>query len=481
MLLRDLRDARVAVWGAGVEGRAAVSLLQQYATPRSVSVIVDSLRPTDPSAIHGVDVIDLSSGAVVPSIDVILKSPGISPYRGALADLCAARPDVRVIGGTALWFAEAAAAPTKPLRRTIGVTGSKGKSTTSSLIAHLLDAVHGDVLLAGNVGRAPLDVLMDGLQHGDPFPASRWHVFELSSFQSSEVAHSPAVGVLTSLFPEHLDWHGTVDRYYADKLNLFRHGVESNTSVAANLANTDVSLHVHHQDDHVRVAGYGISPAFNEGITEGFWVDQSDAVCDGSRTFADSNAIPLVGRHNASNVCGALTALRLAGFEPWDHRDALLRSLQSFVPLPHRLQPVGVINGCDVIDDSLSTAPQAAVAALAAYAHRPVGIIVGGHDRGLDYSALADACAARTSPLEVVGVPESGVRIVQLITAAVSAANNDLVRCSTVDDFDAAPQRLVEAVPSGGVVLLSPAAPSFGRFADYKERGMRFRALLGLA
>jgi UDP-N-acetylmuramoyl-L-alanine---L-glutamate ligase len=470
--LADLAGQHVAVWGAGVEGAAAVSLLQRRADVASVVVVVDAIRPTDPVSVHSVPVVDLSTNEFPDSVSVVVKSPGISPYHGGLGQFRSLHPGVPVIGGTALWFAEAAAAESYPLRRTIGVTGSKGKSTTSSLIAHLLSALTNDVVLAGNVGRAPLDVLEAGLSDGDPFPATRWHVFELSSFQTSEVQHSPTFGVLTSLFPEHLDWHETVDRYYEDKINLFRHGINGVTLVSANFANADVRR---------LLASHELFDVQPYGSNNGFSVQSNGDVVDADRgLFVASADIPLVGAHNAANLCAALTALRIAGWEPGDHQTELLRALATFRPLDHRLQPVGSVDGRLAVDDSLSTAPQAAIAALAAYPNQPVGIIIGGHDRGLDYQALADALALRKTPTWVVGVPQSGTRITDLIRVTCNAANNALVSIHQVDDFDAAVPLLSKLVPSGGVLLLSPAAPSFGRFRDYKERGMRFRELLGL-
>ncbi len=472
MRLAELAGEQVAVWGAGVEGAAAVALLQRRTAAESIVVLVDQMRPTDPTTVHGAPVIDLSVQSLPDSISVILKSPGVSPYHGGLKAFRTAQPTVPIIGGTALWFAEAAAAASRPLRRTIAVTGSKGKSTTSSLIAHLLGALTDDVVLAGNVGRAPLDVLEAGLRDGDPFPATRWHVFELSSFQTSELTSGPAYGVLTSLFPEHLDWHLTVDQYYDDKLNLFRHGVDEPTLVAGNMANADVKRLL--DDAAFSVAGFGCDA--------GFSVEANGDVTDHGRgCFVESANIPLVGSHNAANLCAALTTLRIAGWDPWEYRSELLRALSTFRPLDHRLQPVGSVAGRLAIDDSLSTAPQAAIAALAAYSNQPVGIIIGGHDRGLDYQALADALALRTTPTWVIGVPQSGPRIGELIQASCSAAQNTSVTVHQVDDFDAAVPLLDECVPIGGVLLLSPAAPSFGRFRDYKERGMRFRELLGLA
>ena len=121
-----------------------------------------------------------------------------------------------------------------------------------------------------------------------------------------------------------------------------------------------------------------------------------------------------------------------------------------------------------------------AIAALAAFDGRPVGIIIGGHDRGLNYQPLADAIATRRSPTWIVGVPQSGLRIGELIARTCANSGSTNATVVQVDDFDDAVPALLALVPAGGVLLLSPAAPSFGRFTDYRERGMRFRSLLGL-
>jgi UDP-N-acetylmuramoyl-L-alanine---L-glutamate ligase len=473
MRFSELSGKHVVVWGAGVEGRAAVSALQRFASVASLVVVVDKRRPSDPSYLDGVPVIDMSTDELPASVQVVVKSPGVSPYMGGLAQLNRDRPDVVVTGGTALWFAEAAADSSEPLSRTIAVTGSKGKSTTSSLIAHLLVVFVDDVLLAGNVGRAPLDVLTDGLTHNEPFPPNRWFVFELSSFQTSEIEQGPLVGVLTALFPEHLDWHLDAERYYLDKMNLFRHG---GTRVVANFGNADVQQ---------MAVGLASDNMCAYEVVDRLHVDETGAIVDGSfhdgpRVYVPVGALPLTGRHNAVNAAGALSAIAAAGFDLWAHREALLAQLATFRPLANRLEPIGTVGGRLVIDDGLSTAPQAAIAALAAYPDVPVGIVIGGHDRGLDYDALANALSFRQSPTWVVTVPESGRRIGALIAEACVGANNQFVTVSHVDDFDNCVEVLLRLVPDGGVILLSPAAPSFGRFRDYKERSVRFRELLGL-
>lgn len=481
--VRDLAGQRVVVWGFGTEGRAAARLLRRHVAPASLAVVVDGVVPAElPEDLADLPVLNgADADRAIAKAQVIVKSPGVSPYHGRLAELGA---HAAITGGTALWFAETGGA------RAIGVTGSKGKSTTTSLIAHLLSALSIPNVLAGNVGRALLDVLDEQLSETSPndriegsprgeFEGDVTYALELSSFQSAEVRSSPEVGVLTALFPEHLDWHGSVEQYYADKANLFAHatrtpsGVTVCTKVAANNDNPTVgAMDWQTVAPGAAVIAYGVAGVITV-------VGRSILDIDGTVLIDLAEAL-LPGRHNAINLAGALTALRAYGIDLRANQAALQNAAVQFVPLAHRLQPVGSIGGRLVVDDSLSTAPQAAVAALAAFDDRPVGIIVGGHDRGLDYEPLATALAQRTTLTWVCGVPLSGERIMPLIQRALSNAGNTAVIVKAFDDFDDAVHHAAAVVPEGGVILLSPAAPSFGRFVDYRDRGMHFRALLGL-
>ena len=461
----DLADHRIVIWGYGTEGKAAARLLLEHATPVELTIVVDAEQP--PAADLDLADIEVRSARDVDFglVDAIVKSPGVSPYHGQLA-VVAARYSIPVTGGTALWFAETNG------DRTIAVTGSKGKSTTSTLIAHLLSSVGHPATLAGNVGRPLLDVLDEDLRDLRDLHSGQqtvgWYVVETSSFQTAEVRNSPEIGVLTALFPEHLDWHESVDRYYADKCNLFSH--RDGIRVAVNADNANVA-------DRLGA----ISGARPYGTDSGLHALASAVCCADGAVLLDTAGSALRGRHNVINLCGALTAIEAAGVDLAANIDALNEAVQVFRPLSHRLEPVGELSGRLVIDDSLSTAPEAAVAALAAFGDRPIGIIVGGHDRGLDYTSLAQALAARTAPTWVCGVPMSGERIVPLIERVLRDRGVDptLVQVRAFDDFDEAVGHAANVVPDGGVILLSPAAPSFGRFANYAERGRHFRELLG--
>ncbi len=202
MRLAELSDRRVAIWGFGREGRAALAALRVYAPSLRVTVFCSDAEARE---IVGASAITKPpDGAALSAFDVVIKSPGISAYRPELIE--AEHNGTRFTSGTALWFAE------HPLARVIAVTGTKGKSTVSALIAHLLRALGRRTALAGNIGM-PLLELLD-----PPVTADLW-VVELSSFQTRAAPHVD-IGVINNLYEDHLDWHGTRERYAADKLAL---------------------------------------------------------------------------------------------------------------------------------------------------------------------------------------------------------------------------------------------------------------------
>ena len=209
--LEDLRGRRVAVWGTGREGVAAVEAISGYA-PASLVVVQDRVTfAATPWEGHLAAAAPLFTGQdayrALQDVDVLVRSPVIAQVHPWIQELRARR--VPITGGTALWMADHAG-------RTIGVTGSKGKSTTTSLIHHLLTEVGRPNALGGNIGTAVLTL-----------PESDLYVLELSVYQCADLQQSPRVVALTSLFPEHLDWSGGEARYYADKLNVAMHGAEA--------------------------------------------------------------------------------------------------------------------------------------------------------------------------------------------------------------------------------------------------------------
>jgi UDP-N-acetylmuramoyl-L-alanine---L-glutamate ligase len=434
----ELEGRRVGVWGLGREGLSVARAIAAR-LPGTPLVLVDESRPPGAGERwEGLPVV--SELAALADCEVVVRSPGVSLHRPEVATLRAA--GVTVTSGTRLWFAE------HPDARAIGVTGTKGKSTTSALIAHLAAARGLRVQLAGNIGRPLADLLASPART----EADLW-VLELSSFQTADLDASPSVGVLLNLYREHTDWHGTQERYWDDKLNLFGHRAE----MISVLNRADPRI-------RERTAAFPHPRWFRS--PDGFDTTP-EGVTRGGRLYAPREVIRLAGEHNLDNVCAAFAALEAVGIEG----DDLVEALPAFRPLAHRLEPVLERDGILFVNDSIATIPEASVAAARALASRPTVLLVGGRDRRQDYAALADYLAGPTSVVGVVGLPGNGPEILARLAESASE-----VPTEPAADMEDAVRRAVRMIPRGGVVLLSPGAPSGDDFGDFQVRGEAFRS-----
>jgi UDP-N-acetylmuramoyl-L-alanine---L-glutamate ligase len=432
----DLAGQRVAVWGFGREGRAALDALARRLPGQAVDVYVgadevDAARSAYPHAgIVGTppDALTLSS------YQVVIKSPGISAYKPELLEAQAA--GTRFTSGTALWFGGHVGA------RTVAVTGTKGKSTTSALIAHLARSLGVRTALAGNIG-LPLLEVEDG-------EADLW-VIELSSFQTGE-ALGVDLGVVTSLYEEHLDWHGSRERYVDDKLKLL-------AASSRVLVNAMQPVLMQRAVDH---------PARHTFGDENGWHVANGWIRRASEDIIRADRVAAPGLHNAINASAALAALELMGLDA----RAAAPALATFAPLPHRLQPLGERDGLRWINDSISTTPLASLAALESTHDDHVALIVGGHDRGLDWTVFVDAMRSG-APDAIICQGKNGPRIADALEAAGVA---NVYRAT---DLAAAVGAARTALNGRGTVVLSPGAPSFDQFKDYADRGKRFAEMAG--
>ncbi|HEV2885307.1 MAG TPA: UDP-N-acetylmuramoyl-L-alanine--D-glutamate ligase [Jatrophihabitans sp.] len=444
MKLTELRGRRVVVWGTGREAVAAVKAIAPMG-PAELVAVQDQVTASSAGWAEVAGSVPLHTGvdarAAILRGQVLVRSPGVAQTHPWLMEARSA--GIRITGGTALWMADHAA-------HTIGVTGSKGKSTTSTLIHHLLTTVGRPNVLGGNIGTAAL-ALAD----------AQLYVLELSMYQCADLDDSPRTAVLTSLYPEHLDWSGGEREYYRDKLNLIAHGpgrvvfnsrderlVAELNAFGASLPTLPVG-----GDASFHVAG---------GPRDEPWFHL------GAEPLFPRAALSLVGRHNESNLCVALGALQAVGVDCLARRDSLIEGLASFLPLDHRLTPIEDRSGITFVDDSISTIPESAIHAIEAYAHRPLTVIVGGQDRGLDYGPLRDYLLAANIVATVIAIPDSGQRILRAI------ADVPTVTTLSAEDLAAAVRLARRHTPAGGVVLLSPAAPSYGRFDNFEHRSRVF-------
>ncbi|GAB3782470.1 UDP-N-acetylmuramoyl-L-alanine--D-glutamate ligase [Dyella agri] len=437
MRIAELAGRRVAVWGFGREGRAAIRAIRERLPQQALALYCGESEAAaagefDPALTvygHEPDAVALSA------YDVVVKSPGISIYKPVVAT--AQAQGTVFTSGTALWFAG------NPDARVVAVTGTKGKSTTTAFVAHLARALGVRTALAGNIGLPLLELQGQS--------ANLWAV-ELSSFQTGE-AGPLELGVITSLYEEHLDWHGSRERYVADKLKL----ADAARSLLVNATQATLLERV---QLHSRLLRFGHDAGWH--VAEGH-------IRRGTQDVFPLARMAAPGAHNALNACAALAALADLGMDAL----AAAPALATFKPLPHRLQPLGTHDGLDWINDSISTTPLATLAALDSLAGREVTVIVGGHDRGLDWSDFVRATQDRTR-LRIVAQGANGPRIAQ----ALRQAKTELP-LGEAEDFADAVAMARTVTPAGGVVLLSPGAPSFDQFKDYAERGRRFAELAG--
>ncbi|MBV8133190.1 MAG: UDP-N-acetylmuramoyl-L-alanine--D-glutamate ligase [Alphaproteobacteria bacterium] len=445
MRVSDLGSRRVAIWGLGREGRAALGFLRKH-HPALPLMLLDDTAP-EARILQEYCNVTFAFGAesianALNEVDVVVKSPGVSLYRD---DIRSARNNgVQITSLLNLWFAEA------PAVTTIGVTGTKGKSTTASLIAHILNRLGRRVALAGNIG-----VPVTEITNAD------YAVIEVSSYQAADFDGVCDLAVLTSLYPEHADWHQTVERYIRDKINLLSRG----RRCIVNRAAADAV-------DSVILGSFAQNYLFND--KGGIHSDES-GIFDGRDLIGIVPNAYLVRTHNRSNLCAALAVAKMLDID----LEVALDTTRDFRGLPHRQQELGQNGDVLFVDDSISTIPESTLAALAVYAGRDITLIVGGYDRGIDYDRLLKTLAAGAATA-VICLGDSGRRIYDQTGAASKPGGNLPCPIYLARSMEDAVSYATRITPPGGVVLLSPAAPSYGYYRDYIERGRDFAARAGL-
>jgi UDP-N-acetylmuramoylalanine--D-glutamate ligase len=417
-------DEPVLLYGAGREALSTRAFLKSRQPELKVFVTVDSGSADIPET-EQIAAEDLPSAIADRRFGLIIKSPGVSRYKPVF-DLARAS-GIAVTSNLNLW-----GAAYRHGRTVVAITGTKGKSTTATLTHLMLTRSGIDAGLAGNVGLAPLEI-------ADKHAVV---VFELSSYQTADMNFLPDVAALTNLYPEHVDWHGSVERYYADKLNLIDR--DGGFAVALGVAARGNALVAKAVRDHRRLLP-DLTPEQNLAI---------------ENAVARSR---LRGSHNLDNaLLAAQVTLAVGG-----SLDGMLQGIAAFRPLPHRLEEhrFGVVT---VVNDSISTTPEATKAALAAYPGHRIALIAGGHERQQDYAELA-TLLNRRGVTTLVTLPVTGERLA-LATRAV-APDIDVVE---VSDLEAAIATLAGKQAQFDTIILSPGAPSYNQFKNFEERGARF-------
>ena len=457
----------VLVIGLGKSGLASTNVLRA----RGVSVFATDEKSSDElkDAIAAVEGAGATFAApadlqpLLPGLTSAVLSPGVPPTSPVVRAVNAA--GVPVLGEIEVAYRLCKA----PI---VAVTGTKGKSTTTALIGHLLRECGRSVFVGGNIGSPLIEEVL-------PATERDWVVAEVSSFQLETIrAFRPRVAVLLNLAPDHLDRYYSMDEYAEAKYRIFANQSMSDFFIG-NLDDPRIAqLHWRHGETRVRAhqmwftlddrpsdLGAGSATMY---LRDGPSTGSGQAVVTYAPVAGDPrpveivrrDEIPLAGDHNVQNAMAAFLAAIAAGCKP----AALRAAVASFRPMPHRLQTIAEIGGVTYVDDSKSTNPGSVVAALNAF-DQPVVLIAGGRSKGTSFEEMGCTIRARVKALIAIG--EAAAAIVEASQAPVT------VRAATLED---AVRRARDFAEPGDVVLLSPGCASFDMFRSAEDRGERFVA-----
>lgn len=445
-----LREARATVIGLGIEGIDLVRFL----VTEGAHVTVSDRRPPEEMTSALAQIADcdvtLSLGENRPedaaSADIVFVSQSVPDSNPAVAAAKAAGVPVNTMLGL---FMERCPAPIT------GITGSAGKTTTTSLVGAMCEAEGLDYVMGGNIGVGLLSLLPRIA------PDTRV-VVELSHTQLGRVATSPHVACVTNVTPNHLDQFGWED-YVELKRRIIRFQAAEDIAVL-NLDN-EVTRHFAETATAGRVlmtSMHGAIPGDGAVLRGGEIV----LVQDGTPIpVMRRDEVALRGDHNVENVLAATAVASQIGVSP----GAAARAVRAFTGVPHRLEPVATIAGVLWVNDSIATAPERTLAGMRSY-HEPLVLILGGRDKWLPLREMAEEAAARCRGVVTFG--ESGEMYAQAVRDAAQDRPLPLTRVETVTD---AVEAAAELAHPGDVVLFSPAAASFDQYRNFEERGQAFR------
>jgi UDP-N-acetylmuramoylalanine--D-glutamate ligase len=434
---------KIAIAGYGIEGE---SNYRYWNTSDNQVVIIDERQPSREVPIDASIIVGDDAFARLDGYDLVVRTAGLAPRKLAT--------DGKIWSATNEFFDKCPA----PI---IGVTGSKGKGTTCSLITSILRASGKTVHLVGNIGVPALDVLSN-------ITSEDIVVYELSSFQLWDLEKSPQVAVVLMIEPDHLDVHENMEDYLNAKANIRRHQTcddiclyHPTNEYSRRVATVDTGIYSSVQaagEQKDAVCRYGISDDYQVYVKNAVFMVRDTAICP-------IGALQLPGGHNIENACAAISAV--LALVPVS-KEAIEQGLRDFTGLPHRLKFVREVKGVKYYDDSIATTPGSAIAAMKAF-DQPKIMILGGSNKGADYTELAAVTAETNVKSALLIGDESDTLETALRLVNVECYN--LGSALTMSDIvDLAHRQATE----GDIVILSPACASFGMFKNYSDRGDQF-------
>jgi UDP-N-acetylmuramoylalanine--D-glutamate ligase len=428
---------KIAILGFAGQGQAAYSYWDAPDNEITICDQDESLQvPNGVSTQLGKNYLDN-----LDRFDLLVRTPALHPH-----DIVAANsPEIlnKVTTVTNEFFRVC------PSKNIIGVTGTKGKGTTSTLIAKMLEAAGKRVHLGGNIGIPPLDLLKDDIQPDD------WVVLELANFQLIDLKYSPHIAVVLMVEPEHMDWHEDIEEYIAAKQQLFIHQEEK-----------DIAIYYAKSENSASIADASLGQQIPYFELPGAIIENDDIVIDG-QSICSTTELKLLGKHNWQNVCAAVTAV----WQITQEIEPIRSVLTTFTGLEHRLEFVREVDGVRYYDDSFGTTPETAIVAIEAFSE-PKVVILGGSDKGSDYNKLAETVkSSNVHKIVLIGQMAGKIKASLQKVGYTNIVNGGTTMKEIIDTARA------QAQP-GDIVLLSTACASFDLFKNYKDRGEQFKQVV---
>jgi UDP-N-acetylmuramoylalanine--D-glutamate ligase len=445
-ILNQYENKRILILGFGREGQSTFNFLQKHFKTQEIGVADrnKSLKDNDLVKTNKNKITNLSLGSsylrYLADYDLVFRSPGISPNLEEIK--VAKEKGVKFTSQTKLFF---------ELKKgtVVGVTGTKGKSTTSSLIYHILMKSGIKTEIIGNIGKPPLDYLKSD-------SPDTIFVYELSSHQLYDLEKSPHVAVFLNFYEEHLDYYKNINEYFNAKTNIAIHQTKNDHFIFNPQFNRIKSL-ASKLKSHVHLFSL-------ENNSKAECILDGDTIKLNDKKVINTKDIPLTGKHNITNAMAAILVTKSIGLNIKD----ISISIKSFHPLEGRLEPVGVIGNAYFVNDTLATVPEATIAALETFKGKKVTLILGGYERDLDYRNLCSEIVKNKEIVSIITIGSTASRIHKLLKDRNYGGNLLNLDDSSMDEIV---RSAYDNTEKNGIVLLSPAAASFDMFKNYEDRG----------
>ncbi|GIK83409.1 MAG: UDP-N-acetylmuramoylalanine--D-glutamate ligase [Patescibacteria group bacterium] len=473
--INQLADKHIVILGLGREGISTYEFLRTYLPDtklwlideKSLSDLGESWQKVENSD-HAVEFsTHLEHEELLSTSGIIIfKTPGIPPHNKLIKQ--AKKLKANFTSNTDLFFAlidviNANLNNENKKITTIGVTGTKGKSTTTAIIHHVLSSAKAHSFLGGNIGVAPLS-LVGSISDAAENNATEYPVFvvlELSCHQLNDMSHSPNYAVILDITPEHLDYYESFNQYVQAKSRICMFQSENDFAIF------DSELYLPKKIAHLSDANQ-LTFSYKRNVNNN-WITYKN------EQIVDLDTIFLIGHHTITNALPAVIIAKHFSIP----NQVIADALQTFKTLPHRLELVEQIKGVSYYNDSLSTTPVATIAAIESFKNNPIILIAGGFDRGLDYSDLAQTIIDHQIK-HLILLPDTGEIILDEVKKRLENNMGELTY-TQVTSMQQAVRIAKEAAEPGDIVLMSPASASFNLFENYQDRGNQFKKFVSLA